>query len=427
MTIPYTNYGPTTGFRDAQRYGALLVLARFTIYSNGVPLGSPYTANMSVGSVTIDRNSATRRSGEITIEVLPTIPPSPLTPTNPSSLLAPFGNEIFVETGISAAGANIPGNQTQWMSNGMFAIATSTIEDTGLDMTVTLQVYDRSWTIAQRALRNPYNFPATGSGNFVAEIQALLNMVWNEQAGVPPLQYNIVPTSAIVPTASYDQGSNPWQAAMDMANAIGYELYFDTNGVVVGKPIPNPYQQQPSWVFTDDTHVVGVGGTGSTALLGDAYSNPIEVSVEMTRDGIFNDIVVQGTGTSNAAVYNSNGLETTSQPLLAEAADTNPQSPTYIGGAMGDVPNFVQSSLVTAAGAQQMANNDLQVALSAAWKCTLTIAPNPALDVDQVVVINRPRVGLNYATMVIDTITQVWNYADTMAITGRILTNNGAI
>jgi hypothetical protein len=423
MTTPYFPYGPTQGFKDAQRYGALLVLARFTVYQNGRPTGKVYEANMSVGSVTIDRNSTYRRSGEITIETIPTVPPGPLVPSNPNSLLSPFGTELYVETGINTAGNNIPHAEVQWVPNGLFAVSMSTVDDPGTDLTITLQLYDRSWTIAQRVLRNPYNFPAAG-GNFAAEIQALLNMVWNEQTGVAPLQYNIVPTSAVVPKASYDQGSDPWQAALDMANAIGYELFFDANGVVTGRPIPNPLQQQPVWNFTDDvTQVQGIEGTGSTGLLGDAYSTPIEVSVVMTRDQIHNDVVVQGTGTANAAVYNGQGLETTPQPLLAQAKDNNPASPTYVKGPMGDVINFVQSNLVTAAGAQNMANNDLSVALSSAWTCTLTIAPNPFLNIDDVVIVTRPRVGLNKAVMVIDTITQTWNYADTQSITGRILSN----
>ena len=415
-------YSPTISFTDAQRYGSLLVVARFTVLQQGRAVGQPYYSNLSTGTVTVDRNSEFRRTGEVTLEVLPTVPPSSLMPVNPSSLISPFGTEIYLETGIGTPGSDI--SNLQWLPNGTFAIATSTVDDTGIDCTITLDLYDRSWTIAQRALKNPWNFPATSTGNFVAEIQLLLNTVWNQQTGVQPLQYNIVPTGAVVPTASYDQGSDPWQAAVDMATAIGYELYFDVNGVVTGHPIPSPLSLPITWSFTDDTtYVQGLGGTGSTALFGDAYSTPIEVSVVMTRDGIYNDIVIQGTGDANAATYNGQGLETSPQPLLAEALDSNPLSPTYVKGAMGDVPNFVASSLVTVGGAQNMANNDLQQALSASWTATITAAPNPIFDVDQVVQLTRPRVGLNNAVMVLDTITHVINYADTMQLTGRILSN----
>jgi hypothetical protein len=414
---------PGNAFKDALRFGAILVVARFTVYQKGVPVGSPYEANVSTGTFTVDRNSEFRRTGQLTIELLPTVPPPILMPVNPSSLLAPFGTELFIETGIGSTVAGTPNElDITYIPNGLFVVTTSTVDDTTIDLTVTLDLSDRAWTIAQRALKNPYNFPATPSGNFVTEIIALLNMVWNEQVGVAPLQYNIAPTSASVPTASYNQGSDPWQAALDMATAIGYELYFDAYGVVTGHPVPNPATTPTTWYFTDsETAIAGLPGTGSAALLGDAYSTPVEVSLEMTRSGIFNDVVIQGTGDANAATYTGNGIETSGPPALGEAADTNPASPTYIGGPMGDVPNFVSSSLVTATNAQTTATNDLLTALSLAWNVTLTIPPNPTIDIDDIVSITRPRLGMNGTLIVVDSISQTINYGDTQAITGRVI------
>ena len=418
-------------FIQAQRYGAILVQAMFQPYVKGRPVGLPYYGAASTGSFTIDRNSEFRRTGQITIELIPTIPPPLLMPVNPQSLLAPFGNEIFVATGIATSAGTGTEDQvaspTTWNAQGLFAITTSTVDDTVNDVTVTLDLSDRAWTIAQRTLKNPYNFPATPSGNFAAEMQALLNMVWNQQIGVAPLIFNIQPTSAIVPSASYNQGSDPWQAAQDMASAIGYELYFDINGVVTGKPIPDPYTTAITWNFSDDeTLVIGAGGSGSTALQGSPFSTPVEISVVMTRDGVYNDIVIQGTGDANTATYNGDGIETSSPPILAEAADTRPGSPTYIGGGMGDVPNFVTSSLITTDGAQDTANTDLNQALSAAWTVTITTAPMSIFDVDSVVTVTRPRVGLNNALVVVDTVTNTLNYADTDQVTGRILTNQSS-
>ena len=53
------NYPPSTAFTDVQRYGALLVLARFTVLQNGKVVGSPYEANLSTGTITIDRAAKT--------------------------------------------------------------------------------------------------------------------------------------------------------------------------------------------------------------------------------------------------------------------------------------------------------------------------------------------------------------------------------
>lgn len=426
---PSLSYKDRIGFIDAQRYGSLLVTARFSVLQGGKIIGTPFYSHLSIGSFTIDRNSEFRRTGEITLEVNPTIPPPVLMPCDPFSLIAPFGTEMFIETGVVASGNTISDQNTVWIPNGLFVIATSSVSDTGANCTVTLQLYDRAWTIAQRVLKNPWAFPHTTFGNFVDEIQLLLSTVWNEQINVQPLQFNITPTDVKVPVASYNQGSDPWQAALDMAAAVGYELYFDPQGIVVGHPIPDPFSTAAIWNFTDDAvYIQGNMGTGSTALLGSSYSTPIEVNVKMTRDGIHNDIIVQGVGSGNGSTYNGNGLETTTQPILAEAADLNPLSPTYVGGAMGDVPTFVQSSLVVSGqSAQAMANNDLRQALSTAWTCTIAVAPNPIFDVNDVVIMTRPRVGINNARCVLDTITHTFNYADIMYLTGRILTNDNPI
>lgn len=414
---------PSSALTNSIRFGAVLVQARITIYDDTGALVTTEYVPVSTMSVTVDRNSAQRRTGTITVEAVPSVPPPPMLPIAPDSNLAPFGNEVYIETGIATMP---PGSTTevqvqQWVPMGRFSIATSTVADTGIDCVVSLSLYDRSWVISQRKLKKPYTFPATTTGEFAAEIETLLNQVWNNTAN--PLQYNIVPTTATVPQASYNQGSDPWQAALDMANAVGYELFFDAFGVVTARPIPIPADQPVTWNFSDnETAIYGDGGSGSggsNVLFGSPYSTPVDVSVTMTRDGIYNDVVVTGTGTSNAP-YSNTG---TSQPVLASASDTNPNSATYVNGGMGDVPEFVSTNLATtSAQAQEIANNDLQVALSAAWQVSITFPPGAVfLDIDDVVTITRPRIGLNNIKVVIDTLDYQISYADTCKLTGRVV------
>jgi hypothetical protein len=417
--------GAGTNFTNALRYGATMVQARFTPYVNGVPISKPYTASMSNGTVTVARNSAQRRTANIVLELIPTVPVPILMPADPSSLLSPFGTEIFLETGIaSTVGGTGIASVATWIPLGLFTIVTTDTQDTTTNLVVSLTLSDRSFTISQRAFLQPYNIPAVG-GNFSAEIQALLNMVWAQDPNALPLQYNITPTSETVPTASFNQGADPWTSAVQLATAIGYELFFDVNGIVTAFPVPDPLTQPITWNYTDSVDAIeGFSGTGSQSLLGSPYSTPAAVTNTMTRSGIYNDIVIQGTGTSNAPSYSSSGTTTT--PALATAADNNPQSPTYIKGGLGNVPDFVASSLVTTSGAQDMANTQLQVALSSSWTVTLQIPPNPIFDIDDVVTVTRPRVGLNNAKVVIDTITHAVNYADLTSFTGRILSNTNS-
>ena len=413
---------PSGALTDAIRFGATLVQARITVYDDTGALVTTEYVPVSTMSITVDRNSAQRRSGNITVEAVPSVPPPLFLPTDPKSALAPFGNEIYLETGIATMppGASTYAQVLQWIPMGRMSIATSTVADTGVDCVITLGLYDRSWVISQRKFLKPYIFPATSTGEFAAEIEKLLNQVWDNSAN--PLQYNIVPTTATVPQASYNQGSDPWQAALDMANAVGYELFFDAYGVVTARPIPNPATQPITWNFTDNEIAIygdgGSGSGGSNVLFGSPYSTPVDVSVTMTRDGIYNDVIVTGTGTSNAPASNTGN----SQPVLASASDTNPNSATYVNGGMGNVPEFVSSNLATtSAQAQEIANNDLQAALSAAWQVSITFPPGAVfLDIDDVVSISRPRIGLD-VNVVIDTLDYQISYADTCKLTGRVV------
>jgi hypothetical protein len=478
---------------DNLRFGATLVIAQLTVYSKGQP--TTYVVPISTLNITVDRNAAQRRSGNVTAEILPTIPPPAILPTNPMSLLAPFGNEVFIQVGIAAqqgalyaaaplgagsvemynpgqivigsmisfpndgtqytvtdiSGSNTPytlqvspplvqaepantvvNHNPQWVPMGMFSIATTTVDDTSLDLTTNLAVYDRSWVISQRKFLQAYIFPMTPSGNFVDEMVFLLDFVWgtNQSTGAPipdnpPLQYNITPTSFTVPAATYDQGSDPWQAAMDMAEACGYELFFDVMGNVTGFPVPNPFHRPITWNFTDDpTNIFGAGGSqsggGSAALLGSVYSTPAEVQNQMTRDGIYNDVYITGVGTSNAP-YSTTGSDA---PVLAEVADVSPASvsPTSVYGPMGDIPEFVSSNLVSSGlQASTMAKSELQLSLSASWTITLTMPPNPIFDIDDVVTVTRARIGLANVSMVIDTLDYTVSYGDLCKMTGRVL------
>lgn len=399
----------SAGFKDALRFGSYLVEARLTIYSQGSP--TDYQLPVSAATVTVDRNAAQRRTATVTVELLPTVPPQPLLPVSPSSPAAPFGNEVFIETRVLAN----PVTAYEWIPLGLFAIATTTVEDSTIDLTVSMSLYDRSWVISQRGLLAPYNLPAAG-GNLAAELQALLTHVWGTS---PPLTFNITPTSAVVPPASINEGSDPWQAAQSMASAAGYELYFDVNGTVVGRPIPDPTGQPTVWAFTEfgGTGVSTPGPQGSGESLGSSnYTLPAATTVTFTRDRVFNDFIVSGTGSQNSPGAASGSTA----PVRGEAKDTNPSSPTYVSGPFGDQPSFVSSSLVTTSGdAQSMAANLLAASLAEAWTITVATPPNPLFDVDDVVSVTRARLGLNGTRMVIDSIQQTIRYDDQMQVTGR--------
>lgn len=401
----------SNAFIDALRFGSYIMEAQCTVYADGIP--TSYIAPISDCTITIDRNSAQRYSGSLAVELLPTVPPQPLMPVSPDSPISPFGNEVFVQWRATLAGK--PKNE--WIPIGLFAIATSSVADTSIDLIVSLDLYDRSWLISQAKFIEPYNVPAS-TGNFVDEITTLLNSVWLRAAPAAlPLTYNITPTDATVPTNSYNQGSDPWTAALAMAAAVGYELYFDRNGVVTGYPIPNPATQPTVWQF--------IGGSSSllTSTSGEQvgsspYTTPAATTVTFTRDRIYNDVIVTGTGTQNAP-GSSTGQ---SSPIVARAQDTNPRSPTYVNGPVGDIPEFIQTNIISSSSqATSYAQNELQAALSMAYQVSVDTPPNPLFEVDDVISVTNPRVGLNGTRIVLDTIQMVTRFDATATLTGRVV------
>lgn len=408
-------YSASSGFVDTLRFGSFLIKSRVTVYSNGAP--TTFEVPISDCQITVDRNAAQRRSGSITAEIVPTVPPTAIMPTDPSSLLAPFGNEVFVEIAVLTDPSVEP---TEWIPLGIFAIATTTIDDSTVDVVITLDVYDRSWVIAQRALLTPYNVPAAG-GNFVEEVTHLINQVWNQGSGAQPLTFNITPTDYVVPSGTYNEGENPWTAVQDMAASAGYEVYFDVNGVVVGRPIPDPSQQATSWTFNQNS-MTALGIANPPAhdySIGQGpYSTPVATTVTLTRDGLFNDFIVSATGPQNAPGSASGSTA----PARAESKDNNPNSPTYVGGGMGDVPSFVTDSLITTqAQAQAEADYDLAAALAKAWTISVSSPPNPLFDIDDVCAVYNSRLGLNGTRLVVDQIQTSVRYDSLMTLTGRVV------
>ena len=373
--------------------GSYQVGSLATVYSqSGTAI---VTVPLSTATVTVDRHSPNRRVADITIEGTAAQSILTLLPINPLSTLAPFGNEIGLQATVLTA------NGWQYVPLGRFVIVTATVTDTITDLGVTLHCVDPSWLVGSRKFKGPYNLPAAG-GNIAAELQALINTTFPTTHRV--VLFNIQASAGTVPSgASFNQGEDPWQAAQNIAGAMGYELFFDVYGNVTAYPTPVPSVISPQWAFVETDPPAQV----STP----PQSNFTSITSALTRDGIFNDFTVSGTGTGQ-----------TSGPVTAQASDTNPGSPTFTGGPFGDVASIVTTNLVTTTGqAQAAANNALAISLSSAQQVSIVCTPNPLFDVDDVVLVTRARLGLNQTPVVLDTITHVISPLQLTTLTGRVV------
>jgi hypothetical protein len=429
-------YSLSNGLIDALRWGSNLWAAQLTLLHSSNP--TTILLPVSAGTFTADRNSEQRRSGELTVELLPTVPPQQVTlngtaynemPLTPQDPLAPFGNEVQVAVSVIAPdlGQTTQG-QNGWVPVGTFPIATTAVADTGTDLVVTMELYDRSWPFSQWALKTNYTVPAADA-SLRGEVIALLEYVWNTNgpgaggASVPSwisLPSYSGTSSWACPAGVYQQGQDPWQACLDMAASAGYELFFDVNGLLTMKPTPGSNNAQGggtlsslpiNWYFNPN-EVSAVGGE-QHPISGSPYSTPAGVTLSMTRDGIYNDVYVSATGPNNA---------TSTSPSQSEAWDANPLSPTYVLGGMGDVPNFVYDSLISN-GTQALAEAqyDLAVSLASAWTLTVLTPPAPQFDIDDVCAVTNPRLALSAQKFIVDTLSVDLRFDLQSSLSGRVI------
>lgn len=162
------------------------------------------------------------------------------------------------------------------------------------------------------------------------------------------------------PTLLLDMGASGWESAMKLAASIGYNLYVDRLG---------SYRMAPAPTRT----------TPTVLTLAEGENCVITQPLEVTRTQVPNGFIVIGTASGSD-----------SAGVRAEAWDEDPSSPTYRYGPYGENCQVVKTEKVrTYAQAQTAANGLLQRSLMGTAEVAASMVPNPALDVDDVVVLKR--------------------------------------
>lgn len=368
--------GVTTNWVNSLLTGGQMVVV-CDILSGGQPVTGLTNIGIETATVTADRNSAQRTRFTATLN------PVGIIPTGLTSALAPNGNELRLKMGWL-----YPTGVTEMMQLGVFPIATVKVSDTGANLTLNVTGYDRSWTVSVRGFQAPYS---VGTGVTVDD--AIAALIASRAATMPPFTYNITPTAAIAPAASWNEGSDPWAAAQaDLADAAGYELYYDRSGNLVGKPVLDPTTLPVVWTYDDSELNPGIKQLDRT----------------LTAEGVNNDFVVSGTGA------------TTVPPVRGRAFNANTTSPTAVTSAFGDRPSFVSDNLVTTTTqATAEAQKDLLASLGKVDTIVLTVVPNAALDIDHIVKVTRARAGVTAGLYVVDGWSITTHFAGAMTINLR--------
>jgi hypothetical protein len=310
------------------------------------------------GQVTSSSLQSVRSSFRATI----VDPTGTLTPSGTESLLAPAGTEVRLSRGVEY----IDGAR-ELVPLGVFGL-TDVQVDEGDDgaVSVGLEGLDRADRVKRNLIAEPVLIQQ--GTNVATAIRTLITTL------DPAAVFSFQSTSATTPFLVIE--GDGWEEARNLAAAAGLEVFVDPAGVYTLRRVPDVDQSTPVWLLHE-------GDDCTVTQIGRRLSN---------RDTP-NRVVVLAQGS---------GLL---EPILAEARDINPQSPTFVDGPYGVVTLAIRETRITSLQqARDMAAGELRSRKGASEQVQVQAVPNPALEVGDVVSVLRTPVRVD-ARYVIDSIT----------------------
>jgi hypothetical protein len=315
--------------------GSHTMVARATVcetFQDGTsPTGT--TVEIIDGQVTVDGTADIRSILDLTVDG------TGRWPNEVNDLLAPYGNEIFVERGIQY------GNGTaEYCSLGYFRIDTPS-QPAAPNGPIRVDASDRMAGIIDGRLTTPHQFMSTDTYGavvtaLVTEIYPLATIEWDDSTDADTLDRSLI--------CEQDR----YGFLNDLIRSRGKTWFWDHRGVLVIQTAPD--SNTP--VYTVDA---GAGGVLVTA------------SRQITRKQVYNAVVAQGEAPDTQA------------PVRGMAFDNDAASPTYFSGRFGPVPEFYTSPFLTSdSEAQAAAQAILLRRLGLPYNVDFSTVPNPALEPD---------------------------------------------
>ena len=281
-----------------------------------------------------------------------------LVPTTAADIFSPVaGNELVLYVGAEVDG--VP----EYVKQGVFFLEGCRTEDSPGGLQITLSAYDRGRRYSRGKMIVPKRFLAVNATYIYAAITDLLDDVIN-----PTYVLHDSPVY-MVPDQVYDAGTDPWETARELAESMGYELWFDRDGNCRLTQVmdPNSPNLQQHWTYAE--------GPGSGLL---------RIIREQSNAEAYNGQIVYGENSSN------------SSPVRDIATDDDINSPTRWGGSYGKVPEFWQSDKIrTVQQAHAAAVGRLNQRKGLTEVVTFACVPNPAMEPGDVVELIRSKSKLN--------------------------------
>jgi len=291
----------TEAFRQEVRRSHKSVIV-VDVYRAGVKVS---TIRPNDGSVTVDSRRTVRR----TLSMNVVDPDGDLTPSQSAAtgLLTPFGTELFVYRGVEY------GNGTVELAPvGVYVLTQVTVQEDSDGRVLDLQASDRSIRVSRNKFLDPYQI--SNGVTLEAGLTGLLRDRWVD------VETDFPATGVVLPDVVIESKSNsdPWVAATSIAEAFGYDLAFDADGVARLRLVPDVLTDDPVETYEDGA---------------DAVVTTLSRTFDSAQS--FNGVVVSAEGT------------TVDAPFRVIVWDENPNSVTYRFGEFGEVPFFYNSSLIT--------------------------------------------------------------------------------
>ena len=226
-------------------------------------------------------------------------------PDNDFDLLTPFGNELRLYRGVQYTDGT-----KEYVPLGVFVITDVAISDTNEGVEIKLSGEDRSIRVSRAKWTQPYQMT---SGTLEASLSALL------KSRFPDAEISFPTTNVTVNQVllGAENDNDPWKDAVEIAELVGFDLFFDQNGVVQMKQFPTLDGSVVVALFTE--------GQGTTIT-------------QLNR-------TISTKQTYNGVIYTIEGSDVAT-PIRVEAWDEDSSSPTYRFGVFGEVPAFVTTSLL---------------------------------------------------------------------------------
>ncbi len=285
-------------------------------------------------------------------------PTGTLTLDNYADYLNPYGNELQIFRGLWYDDGTY-----EAVPCGVYGIKRVRVDESGQGLVYTIDGYDRSRAIARaKALE----WSAISSGTNLVDA---LNLVLAQSPLYGKFTTNFPTSSAESVAVFISPGDNLWDIMNDYAQSAGYYLFFNRVGQLTIEAVPDTRTTSPVWTFKE--------GEGTMLLY---------ASKQLDNEDTYNAVLATG------EMLNVTGV--TSQ-VYALYVDDSPASPTYYRGPYGVVAKvFTNQKFQDPATISNFALSELNKSLGATVSCEMTSLVHPALDVNDVITIQRARAGI---------------------------------